>query len=70
MTDERRDLTPDEFGAAVSKLVACCWSESALKQWGSAHAAAFDAIAQSHPEYHHAARQAYGRRLAELRAMK
>lgn len=68
MSDERRDLTPDELGAAIDKLLACIWSEPDLAAWGKRHAPGFDAIAATHPQHHRAARAAYARRLQALRA--
>lgn len=65
--NERRPLTPDEFGRAVAKLLARCPFERQLIEWGEQHASALAAIRDSHPEYHRAARDAYRARLAELK---
>jgi hypothetical protein len=60
-------LSPDEFAAAVLVCVGLCPTERSLTDWGAAHSAALASIKATHPIHHKAARDAYARRLAELR---
>lgn len=65
--NERRDLTPEDFAAAVAACAALCRAEADLSAWGQAHASTLSAIAESHPLHFQAARRAYAERLRTLK---